>query len=127
MEDEPHLIGVGRAAGGPVARQLRLVQLDQVLGLAAGAVDRVIGSFGAAISQRGGDETDAEAEAARFDARDYATLGRTPSFRGIARVPVSRTSSRVVGAFSQRLMVGWLASPYASPGSLPSARFNLGS
>jgi hypothetical protein len=35
---------------------------------------------------------------------------------------IMRASSRVVGAFSHRLIVGWLASPAPDPGSLPSAR-----
>ena len=39
VEDEPHLVGVGRATGGPVALELGLVQLDQILGLAARARD----------------------------------------------------------------------------------------
>ena len=54
-------------------------------------------------------------------------------WRGIARAvkidepPVSRTSSRVVGAFSQRLIVGRLARPITPPGSLPSASLSPGS
>ena len=42
MQDQAHLIGVGAAARGAVAFELRLVQLDQVLGLTTGATQRVI-------------------------------------------------------------------------------------
>ena len=48
VEEEPHLVGVGGAARGAVALQLGLVELDQVLGLATGAVKRVVDMFGAA-------------------------------------------------------------------------------
>ncbi len=40
MQDEAHLVGIGRAARGAIAGQLGLVALDQVLGLAARAVER---------------------------------------------------------------------------------------
>ena len=42
VQDQPHLIGVGRAARGAIAGQLRLVALDEVLGPAARAVERII-------------------------------------------------------------------------------------
>jgi hypothetical protein len=42
-------------------------------------------------------------------------------------VPVSRTSSRVVGAFSQRDIVGWLARSIGPSGNLPSASLKPGS
>ena len=48
VEEQPHLVGIGRATRGAVALQLGLVQLDQVLGLATGAVERVVDVFGAA-------------------------------------------------------------------------------
>ena len=48
MEDEPHLVGDWRPARGAVAFQLCLVELDEVLGLAAGAIERVVDMFGAA-------------------------------------------------------------------------------
>ncbi|EQB14563.1 hypothetical protein L284_12810 [Novosphingobium lindaniclasticum LE124] len=40
---------------------------------------------------------------------------------------IMRASPRVVGAFSQLLIVGWLARPAPEPGSLPSARRKPGS
>ena len=38
VQDEPHLVGSGSPAAGAVGGELGLVQLDQVLGLAAGAI-----------------------------------------------------------------------------------------
>src|SRR5260221_3208354 len=54
MENEPELIGAGAAARGPVRGELGLVQLDEVLGLAARAVDRVIGILSRAFGAREG-------------------------------------------------------------------------
>ena len=39
VEDEAHLVGVGRSARGAVAVQLALVKLDQIFGLTPGAID----------------------------------------------------------------------------------------
>ena len=39
VQDQPELVGERALAGGSVRGELALVQLDQVLGLAAGAVD----------------------------------------------------------------------------------------
>ena len=39
MEDQPELVGARALAGGSVRGELALVHLDQVLGLASGAVD----------------------------------------------------------------------------------------
>src|SRR5207249_11897529 len=42
VKDEPHLVGQRRSATGSIGCKLRLVLLDQVLGLSAGAVDGLI-------------------------------------------------------------------------------------
>src|SRR5579872_7181764 len=42
MQHKAHLIGACRAATGAVGGELALVQLDQVLGLAACAIERVV-------------------------------------------------------------------------------------
>jgi hypothetical protein len=39
MQDQAHLVGERAAAAGAVRGELSLVQLDQVLGLAAGAIN----------------------------------------------------------------------------------------
>ena len=46
MQDQAHLIGVGAAARGTVAFELRLVQLDEFLGRTTGAIQRVIDPLG---------------------------------------------------------------------------------
>ena len=46
VQDEPHLVGERAAAAGAVGGELGLVQLDQVLGLAAGAVERLVDMLG---------------------------------------------------------------------------------
>lgn len=51
MQDQARLIGIGRAARGAVTGELGLVQLDQVLGLPARTVERVIDVLGRAFGQ----------------------------------------------------------------------------
>ena len=62
VQDEAELVGDRALAGGPVGGELALVQLDEVLGLAAGAVDIFIEM--ADISAERGDDV-AGVEAAR--------------------------------------------------------------
>ena len=69
MQDQAHLIGVGAAARGTVAFELRLVQLDQVLGRTTGAIQCVIDPLCAAVLERSDDEADIEPERAGLDAR----------------------------------------------------------
>ncbi len=57
VQDQAHLVGQRRAARGPVAFELSLLHLDQVLGLAAGTVDHVIDVLGRSLRQVGDDET----------------------------------------------------------------------
>lgn len=49
VEDEAHLVGVGRAALGAVAFELRLVELDEIFGLTPGAVEGVVDVLGTAV------------------------------------------------------------------------------
>ncbi len=42
MEDETHLVGNRALAGGAVGGELHFVHLDQVLGLAADAIDVLV-------------------------------------------------------------------------------------
>ena len=64
MQHETHLIGDGRAARRAVGGQLRLVQLDQVLGLSARAIEAVVHPFRRAVLEIGDDEADVEPERA---------------------------------------------------------------
>ncbi len=73
MQHEAHLVGDGGTAGCAIGSELRLVELDQVLGLATRAVEAFVNLLGRAVFERGDDEADVEAECRRFDA------GNSPS------------------------------------------------
>ena len=60
MQDQPELVGERALAGGPVGGELDLVQLDEVLGLAAGAVQGLVKMAGFA-GERGDDVAGVEA------------------------------------------------------------------
>jgi hypothetical protein len=61
MQYEPHLVSERAAAAGTVGGKLRLVQLDQVLRLTSGAVERLVDVLGRSGLDAGDDETDVEA------------------------------------------------------------------
>src|SRR5713226_540827 len=61
MQDEPHLVGERAAAACAVGGELSLVQLDQVLGLTSGAVERFVDVLGRPRLDAGHDEADVEA------------------------------------------------------------------
>ena len=75
MQDEAELVGDRALAGGPVRGELALVQLDEVLGLAAGAVNIFIEMAGVS-AERGDDVAGVEA------ARACLQPGRRPVFGG---------------------------------------------
>ncbi len=62
MEHETDLVGVRRTATGAIGGELCLMQLDQILGLAARAIQAVVDPLGRADIEAGDDETDVEAE-----------------------------------------------------------------
>ena len=101
VEDEAHLVGVGRSARGAVAFQLGLVELDQVFGLTPGAVERVVDPLGTAVLERGDDEADVEAQARGFDARHDPACVCSPRLGGIAGLGITaqlnETAQRPVG------------------------------
>ena len=86
MQDQAHLIGVGAAARGTVAFELRLVQLDQALGLTTGAIQCVIDPLCTAVLERSDDEADIEPEHAGLDARHHPACGLAPDLRGVVRL-----------------------------------------
>ena len=90
VEYQPHLIGQGRAAGGSVALELGLVQFDEVLGLAAGAVELGVDVLRAGGLKRGDDVADIEAQGCGLDTGDDATL--LPP--GLCRVRVSAKAAQ---------------------------------
>ena len=61
VQHEPHLIGRRAVTGGAIGGQLHLMRLDQVLGLAAFAIDRLIKMLRLA-GQRGDDVADIESQ-----------------------------------------------------------------
>jgi len=60
MQDQAHLVGERAAAAGTIRGELSLVELDQVLGLAAGAVDRLVDMIGRPGLETGDDKADIE-------------------------------------------------------------------
>src|SRR5437588_3087239 len=74
VEDEANLVGERRAATGAVGGKLGLVQLDQVLGLAARAIEAVVDPLGGADAQVGDDIANIEPLLRGFDAGDDAPV-----------------------------------------------------
>ena len=79
MQDQPHLVGERAAAAGAVGGELRLVQFDQVLGLASGTVERLVKILCRSGLQAGDDEADVEALCGGLDAGAGAAVG-VPGF-----------------------------------------------
>ena len=90
VQDEAELVGDRALAGGPVGGELALVQLDEVLGLAAGAVDIFIEMAGVS-AERGDDVAGVEA------ARGGLQPGDDPAFA------VPRTGGVVEGVEAPHL------------------------
>ena len=65
MQDEAHLMAKRRAAAGAIG----LVHLDQILGLAARAVEGVVDVLGRTGAEPGDDIADVEVERSGLDAR----------------------------------------------------------
>ena len=60
MKDQTHLVGERTTAAGTIRGELSLVQLDQILGLAAGAINRLVNMLGRSGLETGYDEADIE-------------------------------------------------------------------
>jgi hypothetical protein len=88
MEEEPHLIGERRPAGGAIRGQLTLVQFDQIFHLATRAIERVIDMFGRATCDLGDHLANIEPQFSRFDAGADAALG-PPGFGCVVRLRVA--------------------------------------
>jgi hypothetical protein len=101
VQDEPHLVGRGGPAAGAVGGELGLVQLDQVLGLPAGAVEVGIEPFGRPAGDVGDHVADVETEPRRLDAGCDAALPRP----GLGGVGWSRRSR------ARRPCLRWRARP----------------
>src|ERR1019366_8181137 len=83
VQDQADLVRARVATRGPIGGELRLVPLDEVLRLAARAIDGLIEIFGRS-RQRGDDVADVEAERRRLDAGDHAALS-SPAFGAVAQ------------------------------------------
>src|SRR4030081_2535983 len=83
VQDEPHLVGERAAAAGAIGGKLRLVQFDEVLGLASGAVERFVDMLGRPGLDAGDDEADVEALCGGLDPGAGAAVS-VPGFRPIA-------------------------------------------
>jgi len=76
VQDQPHLIGAWRAARGAVAFELGFVQLDEVFGLAARAVELGVKLLGHAGFEAGHDVANVQAQRGRLDAGGHAAFDR---------------------------------------------------
>src|SRR6266851_1843086 len=83
VQDQPHLVGERITAAGAVGGELRLVQFDQVLGLASGAVERLVKILCRSGLQAGDDEADVEALGGSLDPGTGTAIG-VPGFRPVA-------------------------------------------
>ena len=88
MQDESHLVGKWGAARGAVGGELALVQLDQILGLAAFAIESVIEPLCAAGGDAGDDEADVEAHDTGLNASGDAALA-VPGLGAVAGLGVA--------------------------------------
>src|ERR1700674_4473371 len=88
QQHETDLIGDGGTTGCAIGSQLRLVQLDQVLGLSTRAIDTVVEPFGRTVIKIGDDEADVEAEPRRLDTSNGASFA-IPGFGSMPRLGVT--------------------------------------
>ena len=107
VQDEPHLIGERAAAAGAIGRKLRLVQFDEVLGLAPGAVERLVDMLGRSGLDAGDDEADVEALGGGLDAGTGAPVG-VPGFRLVARLGKAAQARLLVERAASANVVGGL-------------------
>lgn len=68
MQNEADLVGERRAARRAIGGKLSFVQLDEIFGLPARAIESFIEPFGRAAVEVGDDEADIEAEPRGLDA-----------------------------------------------------------
>lgn len=95
MEDEADLIGQRRAATGAIRSKLRVVQLDEVLGLATLAVQTVIEPFGIAAWDVGDGVANIEPSGCGFDAR-YDTMLAAPGLGTVTRFGIAAHDARLL-------------------------------
>ena len=105
MEHETDLVGARRTATGAIGGELCLMQLDQILGLAARAIQAVVDPLGRADIEAGDDETDVEAELRRLNTGDGAPFA-IPGLCLVVRLGIAAQNSQVLDSASRADIVG---------------------
>ena len=111
VQNKADLICDRGTAGRSIGSELRLVQLNEVLGLPARAMEGGVNPFRRAVFDVGDDETGIEPERSGFDAGDGAPLA-APGFGLVARFGVAAHDGLVrqsaLGAHRIRRLVDFL-------------------
>src|SRR6478736_2220421 len=105
MEHETDLVGERRTATGAIGGELRLMQLDQILGLAARAIQAVVDPLGRADIEACDDEADVEAEHRRLNTGDGAPFA-IPGPCLVARLGIAAQNRQVLDGASGADVVG---------------------
>src|SRR6188472_370422 len=105
VENEANLIGERRTAAGAIGGELRLMQLDQIFGLAARAIQAVVDPLGRADIEAGDDEADVEAEHRRLNTGD-GTPFAIPGLCLVARLGIAAQNRQVLDGASRTNIVG---------------------
>src|SRR5713101_9822168 len=105
MEYETNLVGERRTAAGAIGGELCLMQLDQILGLAARAIQAVVDPLGRADIEAGDDEADVEAELRRLNTGDGASFA-IPGLCLVAGLGIAAQNSQILDGASCADVVG---------------------
>src|ERR1035437_9038632 len=100
MEHETDLVGERRTATGAIGGELRLWQLDQILSLAARAIQAVVDPLGRADIEASDDEADVEAELRRLNTGDGAPFA-IPGLCLVAGLGIAAQNRQVLDGASR--------------------------
>ena len=103
MKHETDLVGVRRTATRAVGGELRLMQLNQVFGLAACAIQALVDPLGRADIEAGDDEADVEAELRRLNTGDGAPFA-IPGLCLVARLRIAAQNGKFSMARRVRML-----------------------
>src|ERR1700694_6014245 len=107
VEHEADLVGKRRTAAGGIGGELCFMQLDQILGLAARAIQAVVDPLGRADIEAGDDEADVEAERGRLNTGD-GTPFAIPGVCLVAGLVIAAQNSQVLDGASRADVVSGL-------------------
>ena len=99
------MIGERRTAAGAIGGELRLMQLDQVFGLAARAIQTVVDPLGRAEIEVGDDEADVEAEPSGLNTGDGSPFV-IPGLGLVACLGIAAQNSQVLDGASRANVIG---------------------